>query len=64
MKRKELKKLAKRLAELEIIIQNSPDGYGKKAAQHEVLMISSMVEDVDDMLTLDEMVQEILKENS
>ena len=64
MKKKDLKKFAKRLAELESIIQTS-DNYDKRQlAQNEVLDISNKITDVEDMLTLDAMVQEILEKNS
>ena len=63
MKKKELKRLATRMAELEIIIQNSADPYEKQAAQNEILNITSKIVDIEDMLALDEMTQEILEKN-
>ena len=64
MKKKDLKKFAKRLAELETIIQTSDDYDKRQLAQNEVLDISNKIIDVEDMLTLDAMVQEILEKNS
>ncbi len=64
MKKKDLKKFAKRLAELESIIQTSDDYDKRQLAQNEVLDISNKITDVEDMLTLDAMVQEILEKNS
>jgi short-subunit dehydrogenase involved in D-alanine esterification of teichoic acids len=64
MKKKDLKKFAKRLAELETIIQTSDDYDKRQLAQNEVLDISNKITDVEDMLTLDAMVQEILEKNS
>ena len=61
MKKKDLKKFAKRLAELETIIQTSDDYDKRQLAQNEVLDISNKITDVEDMLTLDAMVQEILE---
>lgn len=63
MKRKELKKLAKRLAELELIIEHSDDHEERLRAQNEVLDISSRVVSIEDMLALDEMTQEILEKS-
>ena len=64
MKKKDLKKFAKRLAELETIIQTSDDYDKRQLAQNEVLDISNKIIDVEDMLTLDAMFQEILEKNS
>lgn len=63
MKRKELKKLAQRLAELEMIIEHSDDHEARLKAQNEVLDISSRVVDIEDMLALDELTQKILEKS-
>ena len=63
MKKKELKKFAKRLAELEHLISTSTDYDERQLAQKEVIDISNKVTDIEDMLILDAMVQEILEKN-
>ena len=43
MKKKELKNLAKKVADCEYIIQTSNDSYEKNKAQDEIMRLSSMV---------------------
>ena len=61
MKKKELKNLAKKIADAEYIIQNSK---AVAKAQDAILELSGKVSSVEDMLALDELVQEILNEKS
>lgn len=61
MKRKELKELAKKIAKCELIIQQSDDKKAIKAAEDEIMKLSSHVESLDDITLIDEYVQEILK---
>lgn len=63
MKKKDLKRLAKQLAEAEHIIQTSEDKTEIYNAKATVYNIGNKVESVEDMLLLDEMVQDFLKEN-
>lgn len=60
MKKKELKNLAKKVADYEYIIQTSNDSYEKNKAQDEIMRLSSMVHSFEDLDVMDEMVQEIL----
>lgn len=60
MKKKELKNLAKKVADCEYIIQTSDDSYEKNKAQDEIMRLSSMVHSFEDLDVMDEMVQEIL----
>ena len=62
MKKKELKNLAKKIADAEYIIQNSDDDKAVAKAQDAILELSGKVSSVEDMLALDELVQEILNE--
>lgn len=64
MKKKELKKLAERIAELELIIQNSDDPQAINQAQNKILSIGKKVASLEDMMALDIMVQEILEKNN
>ena len=64
MKKKELKNLAKKIADAEYIIQNSDDAKAVAKAQDAILELSGKVSSVENMLALDELVQEILNEKS
>ena len=60
MKKKELKNLAKKIAEGEYILQTSIDEDEKQQARDEILRISSGIHSFDDLDLLDELVQENL----
>lgn len=60
MKRKELKNLAKKIAQAEHIIQTSDNQDEIQRAQIEVMTLSSHVDSLDDITIIDEMVQELL----
>lgn len=62
MKKKELKSLAKRIAEAELIVQTSTDKKEINDAKNKIMELSSHAIDLDDILALDEMVQEILSQ--
>ena len=64
MKKKELKNLAQKIAKQERIVQNSADPIEIKRAQEEILRLSSSVTNFEDIFAIDELVQEILSENS
>lgn len=61
MKRKELKALAKKIAKVELKIQNSEDPKEIRKAQEEMMELCGSVESLEDMTEIDEMVQEILE---
>lgn len=61
MKKKELKNLAKKIAQGEYILQTSTDADEKQQARDEILRISSGIHSFEDLDILDEMVQEFLK---
>ena len=60
MKRKELKTLAKRIAALELVIQENEDSRAVKNAKNEIMDLSGKVDDPEDMFYLDELIQQIL----
>ena len=60
MKRKELKNLAKKIAQAEHIIQTSDNQDEIQRAQMEIMTLSSHVYSLDDITIIDEMVQELL----
>ena len=62
MKKKELKNLAKKIANCEYIIQNSNDEAVKTIAKEEIMRLSNQVHDFSDIDTIDELVQEMLKD--
>ena len=64
MKKKELKNLAKKIADADYINKNSDDAKAVAKAQDAILELSGKVSSVEDMLALDELVQEILNEKS
>lgn len=60
MKKKELKNLAKKIAEAEYIIQNSDDAKVIAKAQDSILELSGRAMSLEDMTIIDELVQDIL----
>ena len=60
MKRKELKNLAKKIAQAEHIIQTSDNQDEIQRAQMKIMTLSSHVDSLDDITIIDEMVQELL----
>lgn len=62
MKKKELKSLAKRIADAEFIIQTSADKKEINKAKNSIMELSNHAIDLEDMIILDEMVQDILSQ--
>ena len=60
MKKKELKNLAKKIAECEYIIQKNDDQIEVDKAQNEIMRLSGMVHSFEDLDIIDTMVQELL----
>lgn len=60
MKTKELKNLAKKIANAELVVQTSEDPQAVRKVQNQIMELSSHVHSLDDITTIDEMVQEIL----
>ena len=64
MKKKELKNLAKKIADDEYIIQNSDDAKAVAKAQDIILELSGKAMSLEDMMIIDELVQDILNQKS
>lgn len=64
MKMKELKNFAKKIAQFEKIIQESEDKDAVRKAEKEIMKLSGQVKSLEDMIIIDELVQEILSDNS
>ena len=61
-KKKELKNLAKRIADAELIIQTSSDKKEINDAKKKIIELSNHAIDLEDMIILDELVQDILSQ--
>lgn len=64
MKRKEIKRLAEKIAAQEKIIREAPDQETRARAEAEITKLSGMVDNLDTMFALDELILEILEKNS
>ena len=64
MKNKELKKLAERIAKLELIVEANEDPAAVKKAKNEIMELSGKIDDPEDMFRIDELIQEIFSKNS
>ena len=64
MKTKEIKNLAKKIAQQEKIIQNATSTEEKQRAENEIIKLSACVKTIEDMVSLDEAIQDILMKNS
>lgn len=64
MKRKEIKNLAKKIAQQEMIIQNTASSEERQRAEQEIIRLSSYVNSMEDMIELDEAIQDLLIKNS
>ena len=64
MKRKEKRQLAEKIAKYERIVQNSTDKKEIKEAQNKIIELSSHVETIEDITDIDEIVQDLLKQNT
>ena len=60
MKRKEIKNLAKKIAQQEKILMGNPSLDEKAKAEQEIMRLSSCVNSIEDMVELDEAIQELL----
>ena len=60
MRTKELRNLAKKIAEAEYIIQTSEDQKEIAQAEQKIMELSGRVKNLEDITIIDEMVQEIL----
>ena len=63
MKRKEIINLAKKIAQQELILQNSNDPKERARAESEIMKLSACVNNFEDMVALDDAIQDILEKN-
>ena len=63
MTKREIKRTAQRLAELELIMRNSDDPNARHAAQKETIDICNRYRDLADMEKIDEEVLKILNQS-
>lgn len=64
MKQKEIKNLAKKIAQQEKNLQNATTQEEKERAEKEIIKLSSCIKNVEDMLALDDAIQDLLLKNS
>lgn len=64
MKAKEIKNLAKKIAQQEKIIQTSSNLEEKARAEQEIIKLSACVKSIEDMIALDDAIQDLLMKNS
>lgn len=64
MKKKELRKIAEEIVKCELIIQNSTDKLKVVAAMNRTMELATKVESLEDMETIDDMIQEIFSKIS
>ena len=64
MKAKEIKNLAKKIAQQELKLQSAISLQEKSEAENEIIKLSSKVNSIEDMLALDEAIQDLLMKNS
>ena len=65
MKQKEIKNLAKKIWQLEKVIQNSESTKEQKVrAEAEITRLSAGINSFEDMVAIDEAIQDLLDENS
>lgn len=62
MKTKELKTLANKIAKLERILQVETDERKIRQAEEQIMELSSHVDSLEDMFTLDDMISKMLEE--
>lgn len=63
MKAKEIKTLAKKIAQQEKIVQTTTDMEEKARAEKEIVRLSACVKTIDDMIALDEAIQDLMLKN-
>ena len=63
MKAKEIKTLAKKIAQQEKIVQTTTDLEEKARAEKEIVRLSACVKTIDDMIALDEAIQDLMLKN-
>ena len=62
MTNKERKKIARELAQYEIVIQAGHDEFAKRAAEEEVMRITLKIKNFEDMEAIDELVPKMIQD--
>ena len=60
MKQKEIKNLAKKIAQQEKILQDATTQEEKDRAEKEIMKLSACVKTIEDMIALDEAIQDLM----
>lgn len=60
MKKSEMKKLAQKFAQLELIASGEEEG-NAQLAQQKIMELTGKIKDLDDLFYIDELIQDILK---
>lgn len=61
MKKRELKKLAQKMAQLELIASGEEEGNAQKA-QQQIIELTGKIKDPEDLFYLDELIQDVLRD--
>ena len=64
MKKKELRKLASQIAEAELILQKTIDPKEIRMIKENIMKFSSRITSLEDIMILDELIQDKIKEKS
>lgn len=64
MKKKELIKLAEQIAQAEVDLQESSDPESSKEIKKRIMKMSSRITSLEDIMILDELIQNKIKEKS
>ena len=63
MKKKELKQLAQKVANLEMQYQKAEDSKERQACELEIMKLCSQVDNLEEVAIIDELVQDIIEKN-
>lgn len=63
MNRKEMKNLAKKIAQIEQVLQESTDTTEKRELEEKLFALTSHITSLDEMIELDDMVISLLEEH-
>lgn len=61
MKKKELKNLAEKIAQTQVLIDTTSNNEERKQAQRKIIELTGQVEDFEDFFILDELIQKNIK---
>ena len=61
MKKKELKNLAEKIAQAQVVMDTTSDSDEKRKAQRRIIELTGQVQDIEDFFILDELIQKNIK---